>query len=162
MQSKLGALHVAHPSFLPMGRSHLQADQHDQERLAPSDRARNRMASHRDSLRQHTEILERNRMLSTAVCRITLKAWDANPPSFATSGEPTFVQTLRRYASQSEKKRQRSVYSGGAPGSTETTTPVGPSPSSDLKALEQVRMGSILVWTPISRLISADFMFGTS
>lgn len=85
----------------------------------------------------HTEILERNRLLSTAVCRITLKAWDTNPPGFAASGEPTFVQTLRTYKAQSEKKRQRSTYGGGVSGGTETTTPIEPSPSSDLKALEQ-------------------------
>lgn len=107
----------------------------------------------------HTEILERNRMLSTAVCRITLKAWDANPPSFAASGEPTFVQTLRRYASQSEKKRQRSVYSGGMPGSTETTTPVDPSPSSDLKALEQSADGFDFGLDTDFTFDSADFMF---
>jgi len=85
----------------------------------------------------HTEILERNRLLSTAVCRITLKAWDANPPAFAVNGEPFFVQKLRDYKAQTEKKRQRSAYSAGAPGSTENNTPVYPSPSSDLKALGQ-------------------------
>ena len=86
----------------------------------------------------HTEILERNRLLSTAVCRITLKAWEANPPAFAANGEPTFVQTLREYKAQSDRKRQRSEYRARAPGSTtENSTPVGPSPSSDLKTLEQ-------------------------
>jgi hypothetical protein len=85
----------------------------------------------------HTEILERNKLLSTAICRTTLKAWDANPPAFAAGGEPTFVQTLRTYKAQSERKRQRSAYADGAFGSTETTTPIEPSPSSDLKSFEQ-------------------------
>ena len=42
------------------------------------------------------------------------------------------------HKAQSDRKRQRSEYRARAPGSTtDASTPIGPSPSSDLKALEQ-------------------------
>jgi hypothetical protein len=107
----------------------------------------------------HTEILERNRLLSTAVCRITLKAWDANPPAFAANGEPTFVQTLREYKAQSERKRQRSAYARATGSATDTTTPVGPSPSSDLAALEQSAEGFNFGLDNDFTFDSADFLF---
>jgi hypothetical protein len=107
----------------------------------------------------HTEILERNRLLSTAVCRITLKAWDANPPSFAVNGEPNFVQTLREYKAQNERKRQRSAYARATGSATETTTPIGPSPSSDFTALEQGADGFNFGLDNDFTFDSADFLF---
>lgn len=86
----------------------------------------------------HKEILERNRMLNTAVGRITLKAWDANPPAFAADGEPFFIQILRGlYARVGQRRAKQSVRSETLSEGTENTTPLDPSPSSDLKALEQ-------------------------
>ena len=77
----------------------------------------------------HGEILQRNRMLSTAVGRLTLKAWTANPPAFAAGGDPAFVQTLRTLHAQIEEKRRRRPGQGSTgTGSTDTTTSVDPSP----------------------------------
>lgn len=107
----------------------------------------------------HGEILERNRMLNTAVVRITLKAWDANPPAFAAACEPSFVHSLRDLFIQGEEKRQRMGRSGNRTGSTDTTTPVEPSPSSDLRALEQSADGVDFGLENDFTFDSADFLF---
>jgi hypothetical protein len=108
----------------------------------------------------HNEILERNRMLNTAVGNITLKAWDANPPAFAATGEPSFVQTLRSlYAQVGKKRRRQDVRSETVSESTENTTPIDPSPTSDLKALEQSADGFDFGLDDDFTFDSADFLF---
>lgn len=90
----------------------------------------------------HSEILERNRMLNAAVGRLTLKAWDANPPGFAVNGEPDFVQALRVLEARSEEKRRKHAgRSISATDSTENPTPSNPSPSGDLKTFDQIGGG---------------------
>lgn len=87
--------------------------------------------------KNHGEALQRNRMLNVTVGRITLEAWDANPPSFAAGGDPTFVQALRNLHAQIEEKRhRRSGRASTGLGSTEDITSANPSPDSDLSALE--------------------------
>lgn len=115
----------------------------------------------------HGEILDRNRMLNTAVGRITLKAWDANPPAFAVSGDPSFILALRALHAQREEKRRRNDHAGMIGQSTtvtegtENTTPADPSPSSDLKALEQSADGAAMEFGLDNDFTfdSADFMF---
>jgi len=87
----------------------------------------------------HGEVLQRNRMLSTSVGRLTLKAWDASPPSFAASGDPAFVKSLRALHAQIEEKRRGRLGRGSTSvASTENATPAAdPSPSSDLRAFGQ-------------------------
>ena len=108
----------------------------------------------------HGEVLQRNRMLSTALVRITLKAWEANPPSFASVGEPEFVRSLRLFFIESEEKRRKyGNRSGTTAEGTETTTPVDPSPSSDLKVLEQNAGGMDLGLENDFTFDNADFLF---
>jgi hypothetical protein len=108
----------------------------------------------------HNEILERNRMLNTAVGHITLKAWDANPPAFAATCEPFFVQTLRSlYAQVGQKRRKQDKGSGTVSESTENTTPIDPSPTSDLKALEQSADGIDFGLDDDFTFDSVDFLF---
>jgi hypothetical protein len=108
----------------------------------------------------HNEILERNRMLNTAVGNITLKAWDANPPAFAATGEPSFVRILRSlYAQVGQKRRRQDGRSETVSGSTENTTPIEPSPISDVKALEQSADGFDFGLDDDFTFDSADFLF---
>jgi len=84
--------------------------------------------------KNHGEVLQRNRMLNATVGRITIKAWDANPPSFAAGGDPTFVQALRTlHARVDEKRRTRSGHDSTGMASTENTTLVDTSPSGDFE-----------------------------
>jgi hypothetical protein len=86
--------------------------------------------------KNHGEILQRNRILNATVGRITIQAWDANPPSFAAGGDPTFVQALRILHARIEEKRRRN--SGRAPtsmGDTMNTTRADPSPGGDFRSL---------------------------
>lgn len=111
--------------------------------------------------KNHGEVLHKNRMLNATVGRITIKAWDANPPSFATGGDPTFVQALRSlHARIEEKRRGNSGRGSTGMGSTENTTPAVDSlPGDDFRALEQSAdeidfgLGSDFTFD------SADFMF---
>jgi hypothetical protein len=69
------------------------------------------------------------------------------------------VQTLREYKAQSERKRQRSAYARATGSTTEATTPVGPSPSSDFTALEQSADGFNFGLDNDFTFDSADFLF---
>jgi hypothetical protein len=112
------------------------------------------------SFDNHSEILECNRMLNIAVGHVALKAWDANPPAFAATGEPYFIQTLRRlHASLGQKRKNQQGRSETVSDSTDTTTPLEPSPSSDLKVLEQSADGMDLGLDNDFTFDSADFMF---
>jgi hypothetical protein len=107
--------------------------------------------------KNHGEVLQRNRMLNTTVGRITIKAWDANPPSFAASGDPIFVQALRTlHARIDEKRRTRSGHVSNGMASNENTTLADPSPSSDL---EQNAGGMDFGLGNDFTFDSADFLF---
>lgn len=111
----------------------------------------------------HSEILERNRMLNTAVGRITLKAWNANPPAFALNSEPSFIQALRALYAEGEEKRRRQA--GRTASTTEGTgkiPPFDPSPSGDVKALEQYPGGMALNLDNDFTLDNADWSFWES
>lgn len=107
--------------------------------------------------KNHGEVLQRNRMLNTTVGRITIKAWDANPPSFAASGDPIFVQALRTlHARIDEKRRTRSGHGSNGMASNENTTLADPSPSSDF---EQNAGGMDFGLGNDFTFDSADFLF---
>ncbi|KAM0718561.1 hypothetical protein Q7P37_005631 [Cladosporium fusiforme] len=108
----------------------------------------------------HSEILEKNRMLNAAVGRLTLKAWDANPPSSTVNGEPEFVQALRvLYARSEEKRRRHAGRSTSAADSIENPTPSDPSPGSDLKALDSGVSGMDFGLDNDFMFDSTDWMF---
>lgn len=108
----------------------------------------------------HAEILQPNRMLNTAVGRITLKAWDANPPSFAVTDEPHYINALRTLHAQGEEKRRRQTgRSTVGTGSAENAMLVNPSPSSDLKALDQSADGMDFGFDNDFTFYSADYLF---
>lgn len=108
----------------------------------------------------HSEILEKNRMLNAAVGRLTLKAWDANPPVFASNGEPDFIQALRVLEARSEEKRRRqAARSASATGSTGYGASSDPSPGSDPNALDQSASGMDLGLENDFTFDSSDWMF---
>ena len=84
----------------------------------------------------HNELLQSMRALQIAFGRLTLKAWDANPPSIHIP-EPAFITTLRslrKINPKPEAKRQDSNAITLDPG-TGSMASIGPSPSSDANAL---------------------------
>jgi hypothetical protein len=88
--------------------------------------------------KNHGEILQQNRVLNTAVSRLTLEAWEANPPYFTGGEEPSFLRAVRTLHEQIEnKRRMRSARGSSGMGSTENTTLADPSPGSELRAPEQ-------------------------
>ncbi|KAL1582861.1 hypothetical protein WHR41_08683 [Cladosporium halotolerans] len=108
----------------------------------------------------HAEIFERNRMLVAAVARITLKAWNANPPAFAMAGEPFFIEDLRKVYAKCEGKRRRPAgKSTTAVEGTESATPAEPSPRGDFSSLEQNAYGMDLGLENDFTFDSSDWMF---
>ena len=84
----------------------------------------------------HGELLESKGVLQIAVGRLTLKAWDANPPSSSVP-EPAFITTLgslRKVNLKSRAERQDSNATT-LDAKTETMSPIGPPPASDANAL---------------------------
>jgi hypothetical protein len=110
--------------------------------------------------KNHGEVLQRNRMLNAAVGRITMEAWDANPPSFAAGGDPTFVQALRTLHARIEEKRRGNTGRGfTSTGSTHNATLVDPLPSGEFGALEQSVDGMNFGLRNDFTFDSADFLF---
>lgn len=108
----------------------------------------------------HAEIFERNRMLVAAVARITLKAWNANPPAFAMAGEPFFIEDLRKVYAKCEGKRRRPAgKSTTAAEGTESATPAEPSPRGVSSSLEQNAYGMDLGLENDFTFDSSDWMF---
>jgi hypothetical protein len=105
--------------------------------------------------KNHGEVLQQNRMLNAAVGRITMEAWDANPPSFAAGGDPTFVQALRTLHVRIEEKRRGFTRIG----STQDTTPADPLPSSEFRELDQSVDGMDFGFGSDFTFDSADFLF---
>ena len=84
----------------------------------------------------HAELLESERALQIAVGRVTLKAWNANPPSSSVP-EPAFITTLRSLRKvnlQSRAERQDSNATT-LDAKTDNFSPISPSPASDVNAL---------------------------
>jgi hypothetical protein len=110
--------------------------------------------------KNHGEVLQRNRMLNASVGRITMEAWDANPPSFAAGGDPTFVQALRTLHARIEEKRRGNTGRGfTGRRSTQNTTPVDSLPSGEFKSLEQSADGMDFGFGNDFTFDSADFLF---
>ena len=86
----------------------------------------------------HEELLLKKRALHIAIGRVTLKAWDANPPSNKTS-EPEFIARLKaQYKSYEERQAQRGRRIDAEvldPVLREATTVADTSPSSDGNAV---------------------------
>ena len=84
----------------------------------------------------HGELLESKRALHIAVGRLTLKAWDANPPSSSVP-ELAFITTLRSLRTVNMKSRaeRRDSDTISLDAKTDTMSPNGLSPASDANAL---------------------------
>jgi hypothetical protein len=110
--------------------------------------------------KNHGEILQQNRVLKTAVSRLTLEAWEANSPTITASEEPSFLRAIRTLHEQIEnKRRMRPARSSTGMGSTEGISLVGPSPGSDLTAPEQSAVGTDFGIEHDFTFDSADFLF---
>ena len=77
----------------------------------------------------HVELLELKRALHIAMGRVTLKAWDANPPSSSVP-EPAFITTLRSL----RKGRRQDSNATTLDAKMDTMLTIGPSPASDVNA----------------------------
>lgn len=84
----------------------------------------------------HVELLESKRALHIAIRRLSLKAWDANPPSNS-EPEPAFVTTLRSL--RTVNLRSREVREGSA--KMGMITHAGPSAASGANALSDSLSG---------------------
>ncbi|KAK7408785.1 hypothetical protein QQX98_009029 [Neonectria punicea] len=77
----------------------------------------------------HEELLESRRALYVAFGRLTLKAWDANPPS-TSAPEPAFITALG-----SRRKRKCNSNADAPDTKTDTELPTGPSHGNDESGL---------------------------
>ncbi|KAL8820211.1 MAG: hypothetical protein Q9191_007562 [Dirinaria sp. TL-2023a] len=84
----------------------------------------------------HGELLESERALQIAVGRLTLKAWNANPPS-GNSPEPAFITTLRslRKLNPHSRAERRGSSAATLDPRTDKFSPTSPSPASDASTL---------------------------
>ena len=86
--------------------------------------------------KNHNELLNSKRALHVAFGRLTLKAWDASPPSNSVA-EPVFVTCLRsmqkvKHESRAERQESNATTFDT---STDTMSSTDPSPASDANAL---------------------------
>lgn len=100
---------------------------------AETDAAWNRVEQVYNS---HGELLESKGALHIAVGLLTLKAWEADPPS-SNVPEPAFITTLRSLRKGNLKSRAEGQDSNAPTldAKTDTMSPIGPSPASDANAL---------------------------
>lgn len=84
----------------------------------------------------HGELLEPKRALHVAFGRLTLKAWDANPPSSSVP-EPTFITALRSLwkANLQSREARQGGKATALDAKTDPVSPIGPSPASGADAL---------------------------
>jgi hypothetical protein len=84
----------------------------------------------------HGELLESKRALHTAVGRLTLKAWDANPAS-RNASEPAFVANLRSLWKRNLESRTERQDSNATTlvGETDTMPSIGTTPENDTNLL---------------------------
>nr|OQO22157.1 hypothetical protein B0A51_08360 [Rachicladosporium sp. CCFEE 5018] len=86
----------------------------------------------------HPDMFNQTRALHVAACRLTLKAWEASPPSNAAfTGEPDFIVTLRdaRQAHATKRAAARNGSLSMAQPPSGGSTIFDPSPESDASAL---------------------------
>jgi hypothetical protein len=84
----------------------------------------------------HGELLESNRALPVAVVRLTLSAWDVNPPN-SSAPVPAFITNLRslrqvRLHIRAERQRNNATVLDAT---SDTLPPISPSPASDTNTL---------------------------
>ncbi|KAK1772800.1 fungal-specific transcription factor domain-containing protein [Phialemonium atrogriseum] len=84
----------------------------------------------------HGELLEPKRALHVAFGRLTLKAWDANPPSSSVP-ESAFITALRslRKANLQSREARQGGKATALDAKTDSVSPIGPSPASDADVL---------------------------
>ncbi|KAF4637676.1 hypothetical protein G7Y89_g399 [Cudoniella acicularis] len=84
----------------------------------------------------HSELLESKGALHIAVGRLTLKAWDANPPTSSVP-EPAFITTLHSLRKGKLNSRAEGQDSNAPTldAKTDTMSPIDPFPASDANAL---------------------------
>ena len=78
----------------------------------------------------HNELLESKQGLHLAVRRLTLKAWDANPPTCSVP-EPAFITALRSLRKASRQVERQDTNATTLDAKMETMLSLGPSPESD-------------------------------